>query len=53
MARLKRSKYISRDTVYINVYQKYTVCIFDTLNLLEAYLILSVVNVFFSLYLFY
>ena len=25
MARLKRSKYISRDTVYINVYQKYTV----------------------------
>ena len=32
MARLKRSKYISRDTVYINVYQKYTVSLIELIG---------------------
>ena len=32
MARLKRSKYISRDTVYINVYQKYKVSLIELIG---------------------
>ena len=35
MARLKRSKYISRDTVYINVYQKYTVSLIELIGSLS------------------
>ena len=35
MARLKRSKYISRDTVYINVYQKYTVSLIELIGCLS------------------
>ena len=35
MARLKRSRYISRDTVYINVYQKYTVSLIELIGSLS------------------
>ena len=35
MARLKRSKYISRDTVYINVYKKYTVSLIELIGSLS------------------
>ena len=35
MACLKRSKYISRDTVYINVYQKYTVSLIELIRSLS------------------
>ena len=35
MAHLKRSKYISRDTVYINVYQKYTVSLIELIGSLS------------------
>ena len=35
MARLKLSKYISRDTVYIDVYQKYTVSLIKLIGSLS------------------